>query len=93
MFGQLPRWEGTASSASTYRSPQYSFPTEVKVSGPALDFVQRLLVKDASLRLTAKEALEHPWLQEDVKEGKVISGQFRGCTERECRSQRGSLTD
>ncbi|CAH2295275.1 serine threonine- kinase Chk2 [Pelobates cultripes] len=35
------------------------------VSPPALDLVKKLLVVDPEKRLTTKQALEHPWLQDD----------------------------
>ncbi|XP_068094835.1 serine/threonine-protein kinase Chk2 isoform X2 [Hyperolius riggenbachi] len=35
------------------------------ISKPALDLVKKLLVVDPEKRLTTKEALEHPWLQDD----------------------------
>lgn len=43
-------------------------PPEVKVSGEAKDFVQKLLVKDLSRRMTADEALKHPWLLQEPDE-------------------------
>ena len=44
---------------------QYAFPPDLRVSKAAKDFVQRLLVKDARKRMTAHEALNHPFLFED----------------------------
>ncbi|KAL5240911.1 hypothetical protein ACI65C_008321 [Semiaphis heraclei] len=40
------------------------FPDELfeDVSGEAVDFIRKLLVKDPKERLTAKECLKHPWL-------------------------------
>ncbi|KAL4142226.1 hypothetical protein QTP88_004725 [Uroleucon formosanum] len=40
------------------------FPDELfeDVSGEAVDFIRKLLVKDPRERLTAKECLKHPWL-------------------------------
>lgn len=35
------------------------------ISPEAFDFVQKLLIKDPSKRLTAYEALNHPWLERD----------------------------
>lgn len=44
---------------------EYVFESEAfkDISLEAMDFVDRLLVKDRKLRMTAKEALEHPWLK------------------------------
>ncbi|ORX85496.1 Pkinase-domain-containing protein [Basidiobolus meristosporus CBS 931.73] len=45
----------------------YSFTPEqywLHVSDTAKDFIQHLLVVDPSRRLTAKQALEHPWLRD-----------------------------
>lgn len=33
-------------------------------SPDAIDFIQKLLVKDAERRLTAIEALKHPWIKQ-----------------------------
>uniref|UniRef100_A0A3Q3DIR5 Protein kinase domain-containing protein n=1 Tax=Hippocampus comes TaxID=109280 RepID=A0A3Q3DIR5_HIPCM len=37
------------------------------ISMEAMDFVDRLLVKDRKLRMTAQEALEHPWLKMKIE--------------------------
>uniref|UniRef100_A0A8C6U5R8 Uncharacterized protein n=1 Tax=Neogobius melanostomus TaxID=47308 RepID=A0A8C6U5R8_9GOBI len=44
---------------------EYVFDSEAfrDISLEAMDFVDRLLVKDRRLRMTALEALEHPWLK------------------------------
>jgi len=39
------------------------FPAQITCSAAARDLIARLLTKDASARLTAKEALEHPWMK------------------------------
>jgi len=38
----------------------------------AIDLVQRLLVYDHSMRLTAKEALAHPFFYEQLNIGKEV---------------------
>jgi len=43
------------------------FPRKVKVSDEARDFVASLLTSDWRHRLTAKEALNHPWIVENTK--------------------------
>uniref|UniRef100_A0A8C9V411 Protein kinase domain-containing protein n=1 Tax=Scleropages formosus TaxID=113540 RepID=A0A8C9V411_SCLFO len=49
---------------------EYSFDDEAfkKASLDALDFVDRLLTKDRKHRMTAAEALEHPWLKTNPEE-------------------------
>ncbi|ETO18053.1 hypothetical protein RFI_19241 [Reticulomyxa filosa] len=38
------------------------FPTTIKVSEQCQDFIHRLLQKDPNSRMSAKEALQHPWI-------------------------------
>uniref|UniRef100_A0A3B3QHM2 Protein kinase domain-containing protein n=1 Tax=Paramormyrops kingsleyae TaxID=1676925 RepID=A0A3B3QHM2_9TELE len=49
---------------------EYSFDDEAfkKVRLDALDFVDRLLTKDRKHRMTAAEALEHPWLKTEPEQ-------------------------
>jgi len=51
----------------------YSFPEDhwSNISEDAKNFIRQLLVLDPAKRLTAKEALQHPWI-----EGKKISNKF-----------------
>ena len=37
------------------------------VSDPARDFIRQALTIDQKKRMSAKQALDHPWLQEDLK--------------------------
>uniref|UniRef100_A0A8C3G2F3 Protein kinase domain-containing protein n=1 Tax=Cyclopterus lumpus TaxID=8103 RepID=A0A8C3G2F3_CYCLU len=48
---------------------EYIFDSEAfkDISLEAMDFVDRLLVKDRKLRMTAHEALEHPWLKMKIE--------------------------
>jgi serine/threonine protein kinase len=48
---------------------RYDFPNEYwgEISHLAKDFITRLLVVDPSKRMTAAEALRHPWLQTTSK--------------------------
>eukprot|EP01102_Stenamoeba_stenopodia_P006323 TRINITY_DN1732_c0_g5_i1.p1 TRINITY_DN1732_c0_g5~~TRINITY_DN1732_c0_g5_i1.p1 ORF type:complete len:487 (-),score=81.42 TRINITY_DN1732_c0_g5_i1:24-1484(-) len=47
----------------------YSFPSETwsNKSATAVDFIKKLLVFDPDQRLTADQALEHPWLKSSVE--------------------------
>ena len=58
------------------------FPDEKwgKVSFDALNFVRKLLEKDPAKRLSAKEALSHPWLR-DNDNGKTMARQNGGAIE------------
>jgi serine/threonine protein kinase len=49
--------------------PHYHFPSEVweGISQPAQQLVTLLLNPDATQRITASAALEHPWLQDDAR--------------------------
>lgn len=55
---------------------EYVFDAEAfkDISLEAMDFVDRLLVKDRKLRMTAIEALDHPWLKMKIENvsGKII---------------------
>lgn len=44
------------------------FPNAIRVSDSAKDLISKLLRKDVAERLTAEEALEHPWLKGDTAE-------------------------
>uniref|UniRef100_A0A3B3YTJ6 Uncharacterized protein n=1 Tax=Poecilia mexicana TaxID=48701 RepID=A0A3B3YTJ6_9TELE len=48
---------------------EYVFDREAfkDISLEAMDFIDRLLVKDRKLRMTAHEALEHPWLKMKIE--------------------------
>mmetsp|Transcript_17647 Transcript_17647/g.40860 ORF Transcript_17647/g.40860 Transcript_17647/m.40860 type:complete len:625 (+) Transcript_17647:115-1989(+) len=48
---------------SSVRAQVARDPTSPRLSREAWDFCQRLIAKDPLKRLTAEEALEHPWLQ------------------------------
>jgi calcium/calmodulin-dependent protein kinase I len=51
----------------------YDFPEDywAEISDNAKNFISRLLVVDPKKRMTAKEALEHPWLSGHAKEHKL----------------------
>uniref|UniRef100_A0A8C5B3E9 Uncharacterized protein n=1 Tax=Gadus morhua TaxID=8049 RepID=A0A8C5B3E9_GADMO len=57
--------ESTTQMIENISSCEYVFDSEAfkDTSLPAMDFVDRLLIKDRKLRMTATEALEHPWLK------------------------------
>lgn len=56
------------------RSGQYSFPERTfgMVSEHAKDFIRKLLVKNPAKRMTAKEALAHPWLHDFDRKSKPV---------------------
>ena len=58
---------------------RYSMPSPYwdNVSNEAKDLVQRLLVVEPSQRLTASEALKHPWIQIDAPRSLPQHGQRR----------------
>uniref|UniRef100_A0A667WR70 Protein kinase domain-containing protein n=1 Tax=Myripristis murdjan TaxID=586833 RepID=A0A667WR70_9TELE len=57
--------ESTTKMIENISNCEYVFDSEAfrDTSLEAMDFVDRLLVKDKKLRMTAYEALEHPWLK------------------------------
>uniref|UniRef100_A0A7N8Y6E0 Uncharacterized protein n=1 Tax=Mastacembelus armatus TaxID=205130 RepID=A0A7N8Y6E0_9TELE len=57
--------ESTTKMIENISNCEYVFDSEAfkEISSEAMDFVDRLLVKDSKLRMTAHEALEHPWLK------------------------------
>uniref|UniRef100_A0A3B5BA31 Protein kinase domain-containing protein n=1 Tax=Stegastes partitus TaxID=144197 RepID=A0A3B5BA31_9TELE len=57
--------ESTTKMIENISNCEYIFDNEAfkDISLEAMDFVDRLLVKDRKLRMTAHEALEHPWLK------------------------------
>ncbi|CAO1625937.1 unnamed protein product [Sympodiomycopsis kandeliae] len=68
--------DSTAEEMRAIVNGDYSFEPEVYwagVSDSARDFINKLLNTDPSKRLTAKEALEHPWLSSDVSN--LVSGE------------------
>lgn len=61
--------ESTTKMIENISSCEYVFDSEAfkDISLEAMDFVDRLLVKDMKLRMTAHEALEHPWLKMKIE--------------------------
>eukprot|EP01119_Soliformovum_irregulare_P007561 TRINITY_DN19_c0_g1_i1.p1 TRINITY_DN19_c0_g1~~TRINITY_DN19_c0_g1_i1.p1 ORF type:complete len:312 (+),score=26.38 TRINITY_DN19_c0_g1_i1:10-945(+) len=55
---------------------QYDFPSPYwdNISEEAINFVSLLLTKNVSKRMTAKDALDHPWLNKEVLPSSVLSG-------------------
>ncbi|GMH32420.1 hypothetical protein BSKO_00254 [Bryopsis sp. KO-2023] len=47
------------------RSPDFDDPALKSCSQTGVDFLQRLLVKDGSLRMSVEDAARHPWLSTD----------------------------
>uniref|UniRef100_A0A665TJS0 Protein kinase domain-containing protein n=1 Tax=Echeneis naucrates TaxID=173247 RepID=A0A665TJS0_ECHNA len=61
--------ESTTKMIENISNCEYVFDREAfkDISLEAMDFVDRLLVKDRKLRMTALEALEHPWLRMKIE--------------------------
>uniref|UniRef100_A0A3P9CR97 Protein kinase domain-containing protein n=1 Tax=Maylandia zebra TaxID=106582 RepID=A0A3P9CR97_9CICH len=61
--------ESTTKMIENITNCEYVFDSEAfkDISLEAMDFVDRLLVKDRKLRMTAHEALEHPWLKMKIE--------------------------
>uniref|UniRef100_A0A3P8SQD6 Protein kinase domain-containing protein n=1 Tax=Amphiprion percula TaxID=161767 RepID=A0A3P8SQD6_AMPPE len=61
--------ESTTKVIENISNCEYIFDSEAfkDISLEAMDFVDRLLVKDRKLRMTAHEALEHPWLKMKIE--------------------------
>uniref|UniRef100_A0A8D3AVZ9 Uncharacterized protein n=1 Tax=Scophthalmus maximus TaxID=52904 RepID=A0A8D3AVZ9_SCOMX len=61
--------ESTTKMIENISNCEYIFDSEAfkDISLEAMDFVDRLLVKDRKLRMTAHEALEHPWLKMKIE--------------------------
>uniref|UniRef100_A0A3P8X431 Protein kinase domain-containing protein n=1 Tax=Cynoglossus semilaevis TaxID=244447 RepID=A0A3P8X431_CYNSE len=61
--------ESTTKMIENISNCEYIFDSEAfkDISLEAMDFVDRLLVKNAKLRMTAHEALEHPWLKMKIE--------------------------
>ncbi|KAM7380980.1 hypothetical protein PAMP_004243 [Pampus punctatissimus] len=61
--------ESTTQMIENISNCEYVFDNEAfnDISLEAMDFVDRLLVKDKRIRMTAHEALEHPWLKMKIE--------------------------
>uniref|UniRef100_A0A3Q2GGJ2 Protein kinase domain-containing protein n=1 Tax=Cyprinodon variegatus TaxID=28743 RepID=A0A3Q2GGJ2_CYPVA len=61
--------ESTTKMIENISNCEYIFDREAfkDISSEAMDFIDRLLVKDRKLRMTAHEALEHPWLKMKIE--------------------------
>ncbi|KAK9815290.1 hypothetical protein WJX72_001107 [[Myrmecia] bisecta] len=70
LSGKLPFWERDAACPSPFRVMVAVLNQQVKFDDPcwqgisdeAKDFVKRLLDRNTSTRLTARQALKHPWI-------------------------------
>lgn len=63
--------DSTAEEMQAIVKAEYAFEPEVYwqgVSDSARDFINKLLVIDPSQRMTAEQALQHPWLATDAAE-------------------------
>lgn len=70
LSGKLPFWGGTSDNVSPLMVMQEILGGDISYSGDewqslspeAADFVDRLLDRDYNTRMTAEQALQHPWL-------------------------------
>ena len=68
--GVLPFWGGSSENVSPLMVMQEILGGDIRFDGPrwegvsaeAIDFVNRLLDRDYNTRLTAEQALQHPWI-------------------------------
>jgi len=64
LFGFPPFWEEDQDEMfEKIRKGDYEFPDNMTITPQAKDLIQRLLTVDPSKRITAKAALEHPWIK------------------------------
>jgi len=58
---------------------EYDYPEEYwdEISAEAKDFIDHLLVVDVSKRLTAEQALNHPWLRQSTKKKSTPLGKLQ----------------
>ncbi|KAK9818169.1 hypothetical protein WJX72_008161 [[Myrmecia] bisecta] len=76
LSGRLPFWGGDSSSASPFNVMVAILHQEINTSGAAWegvsaeakDLVHRLLDRDFNTRITAAQALKHPWIAANVEE-------------------------
>jgi calcium-dependent protein kinase len=63
LTGQAPfNGDSEAKMNKTIRAGKYEYPSDSKISANAKDFIDKLLVLDVKKRLTANQALQHPWI-------------------------------
>ncbi|CAM6100741.1 unnamed protein product [Calypogeia fissa] len=67
LCGRRPFWDKTEAGIFNEvlkRKPDFKDKPWPSISASAKDFVKKLLVKDPRLRLTAAQALSHPWVRD-----------------------------
>ena len=77
--GVLPFWGGTSDNVSPLMVMQEILGGDIRFDGPrwerisaeAADFVNRLLDRDYNTRLTAEQALQHPWIADLFCEAEI----------------------
>jgi serine/threonine protein kinase len=64
LTGELPfEANGKGSSIANKLNCKFGFSPSCRLSKYARDFIQKLLVVEAGCRMTAEEALQHPWVR------------------------------
>lgn len=69
--------ESNAQTVAKVVNDKLKFPKGIELTSTCIDFISRLLEKDCNKRLTAKQALEHPWLADRKSSKKDLGGMFR----------------
>ncbi len=63
LYGFPPFWEEDQDDMfEKIRKGDYCFPPSIPISDDAKDIIQKLLVVNPAKRLTAAQALAHPWV-------------------------------
>jgi calcium-dependent protein kinase len=57
---------------STRKGYGSHFPKDLPISSQAKAFIAKLLTHDVSERMTAEEALNHPWLKSEIQDGQLL---------------------
>ena len=63
LAGQLPFVQSDLSQQILQAEVSFHHPVWQNVSSMAKDLISKLIVRDPKLRLTAAEALQHPWIR------------------------------
>jgi calcium/calmodulin-dependent protein kinase (CaM kinase) II len=77
VHGFPPFWEEDQDEMfEKIRRGEFFFPASVQISDSAKDIISKLLTVDPAKRLTAAQALDHPWVKGDASET-PLSSEFK----------------